>query len=76
MVQEVRREEGAEPWPRRRDFVELEEVVVVMDLRSGSADLRGVVFALSDEGRMVDVDTVEIWSFRIKSVGVFLDFGS
>jgi hypothetical protein len=59
-VQEVRREEGAEPWPRRRDFVELEEEVV-MDLRRGSVDRREVVFGLPSAGRMVDV--VKFWSF-------------
>lgn len=60
-MQEVRREEGAEPWPGRRDLVEL-EAVVEMDLRRGSAEVRGEVADLSAAGRMVD--RVEIWSFR------------
>lgn len=60
-VQEVRREEGAEPWPRLRDLAELEEVVV-MDLRRGSVDDRWVCRGLSDAGRIVDI--VEVWSVR------------
>lgn len=63
-VQDVRRDEGAEPWPGRRDFAELEDVVV-MDLRRGSVDLRWVATGLSDDGRMVDI--VEVWSFRFGS---------
>lgn len=63
-VQDVRRDEGAEPWPGRRDFAELEDVVV-MDLRRGSADLRCVAMGFSDDGRTVDM--VEVWSFSFGS---------
>ena len=70
-VHEVRREDGAEAWPRRRDLPELEELVV-MDLRRGSVVGRWVGVGLSGEGRTVD--TVEIWSARFNAAGVCLDF--
>ena len=41
IVQEVRRDEGAEAWPRLRDCAELDEVVVV-EWPRGSGDVRRV----------------------------------
>lgn len=70
-VHEVRRDEGAEAWPRRRDFPELEDVVV-RDSRRGSVVGRWVGRDLSWEGRIVDM--VEVWSARSSFPGVRLDF--